>query len=81
MYTIASRNVVTTDSPDSQAAAVQDVALPLLCRGDWVLVPRPPTMPSPGPLGTPKPQRQLQVPLAAHHSPKAYKVSPTYLLG
>lgn len=67
----APRDAVTIEAPDRRLLRSRTRLCPLPCRGDCVLVPGAPTVPSPGPLGTPRPHRQLQVPLAAHQSPKA----------
>ena len=65
----ASHHALTTDTPESQSAAVQAATLPrplpgrLFC---WLDPHCAITVPS----GNPQAQRQLQVPLATHQSPK-----------
>lgn len=65
----ASHHALTTDTPESQSAAVQAATLPRPLPGRLFCCLDPHcaiTVPS----GNPQAQRQLQVPLATHQSPK-----------
>ena len=59
MCATAPHDAMTTDAPDKRLLRSRTWLCPLPCRGDCVLVPGAPTVPSLGPLGTPGPQRQL----------------------